>query len=143
MEKRKEMYFAHPVNVYNTSLETELMNFIQVAFPKWHIENPNQQKHQDGYKRAGMNYYFNDVLPNMDGVVGLSFRDSKIGAGVFGEEENIFKRTGNLWTITHDKVITRIDDFSFLRPLALTPEETRLRIYIDGKRENGIKGFFV
>ena len=144
----KNMYFAHPVNVYNTPLEVELMEAIQSFFPDWHIENPNQPKHQEGYQKwlketgNGMNYYLKEFLVNMDAVTGLSFKDGRIGAGVFGEEESIFKRTGNLWTLTYDKTLTKIDDFSLLQPLALTVEETRQRIYVGGKRENGIKGFF-
>lgn len=148
MEKRKAMYFAHPVNVYNTPLETDLMQFLQVSFPECDIENPNQPKHQEGYQRwlketgNGMNYYLKEFLVNMDGVIGLSFPDGRIGAGVFSEEESIFKRTGSLWTLTYDENLTRIRDFSFLQPFALTPDETRQRVYIGGKRENGIKGFF-
>jgi len=142
MEKRKVMYFAHPVNVYNTSLETDLMQFIQESFPEWSIENPNQLKHQEGYKRAGMEYYLKEVLPNMGGVVGLHFSDGRIGAGVFSEEESIFKRTGNLWTLTWDKSLTAVSDIEVLRTLVLTVEETRQRIYTGGKRDNGLKGFF-
>ncbi len=148
MEKKKIMYFAHPVNIYNTPLETDLMHFLQGSFPEWDIENPNQPKHQEGYQRwlketgNGMNYYLKEFLVNMDGVTGMYFKDGRIGAGVFSEEESIFKRTGNLWTVTYDNNLTRINDSSFLKPFALSVEETRQRIYIGGKRENGMKGFF-
>jgi len=144
----KKLYFAHPVNTYGQPIESDLVEFIRLSFQDWDIENPNQKKHQDGYadfkKRTGngMNYFFDEVLPSMDGVIGMPFLDGKIGAGVFGEEENIFKRTGNLWTITHNKVLSGINDVFVLKPFALTPDETRPRVYIDGKRENGMKDYF-
>jgi len=139
---REAMYFGHPVNTYNTPLETELMETLQLAFKEKHIENPNQLKHQEGYKRVGMNYYFDEVLPTMAAGVFLSFPDGKFGAGVFGEAERMVSLSRGIWTVTYDRVIKSVKDIEVLRSRALTVEETRQRIYIGGKRENGMKGFF-
>ncbi len=136
----KNMYFAHPVNIYNTPFEAELMEVIHSFFPEWHIENPNQQKHQDGYKRAGMNYYTQEVLPSMDGLTGLCFPDGKFGAGVYAEGKNLFEQKKGIWTITPQKTLSSVKDIADW--IALSVEDTRQRIYIGGKRENGMKGFF-
>jgi hypothetical protein len=142
----KKLYFGHPVNVYNAPLENQLIKTIGLAFPEWEIENPNQQKHQDGYKKwtaktgRGMDYYFQEVLPQMNGGIFLPFIDGKFGAGVFGEAENLFKANKKIWTINHQKIVKSVQSVNSLPFLSV--DETRQRIYVAGKRENGIKSYF-
>lgn len=149
MVNKKIMYFGHPVNTYNTFFEEELVNVIQKKFPDWQIENPNQQKHQDGYldwkKKTGngMDYYFKEVLPSVDGGIFLPFADGRFGAGVFGEAQRVWNLKGGVWTISYLNAISKVKNFSDLQSLALPVDETRQRIYVDGKRENGMRDFFV
>ncbi|HEY4486660.1 MAG TPA: hypothetical protein VJB70_02925 [Candidatus Paceibacterota bacterium] len=100
---KKRLYFAHPVNVYDTELERNIVAYLEKAFDpgpegiSWEIENPNQPHHQVGYadwkkrlendptKQGGMSYYFDVVLPECHGCVALSFLDGKFGMGVAGE----------------------------------------------------------
>jgi hypothetical protein len=137
---QKSLYFGHPVNTYNTSLEIDLMTSVQLAFPDWHVENPNQQKHQDGYKRAGMDYFFKEVLQNMDGGIFLPFADGKLGMGVYGEAKHLWNLNKGIWTIDFSGSISPVKNISDLPFLSI--EETRQRVYVGGKRENGIRGFF-
>ena len=100
----KKLYFAHPVNVYDTLLEESLVAFLKWTFGQglmggecWEIENPNQPHHQVGYadwkkrlegdlsKQGGMSYYYDVVLPQCHGCVALAFLDDMLGAGVAGE----------------------------------------------------------
>lgn len=130
----KKLYFGHPINVYDTELETKLCEEISKIFHHlgWDIENPNKQKHQDGYqlwlktKGNGMKYYFEEVLPACHGGIFLPFRDGAWGKGVFGEAEFLFSLGHPIWRITHDFTITKLDDLSKVRVLSV--EETRLRI---------------
>src|SRR3989338_6145414 len=100
----KKLYFAHPVNVYDTLLDESLVSFLKWTFGQglmgeecWEIENPNQTHHQVGYadwkkrlendptKQGGMSYYYDVVLPQCHGCVALAFLDDMVGAGVAGE----------------------------------------------------------
>ena len=128
---KQKIYFGHPINVYDTELESFLMKKIYEVFPDAEIENPNQKHHAEGYKRysdsggRGMDYYFKEVLPNCQAGIFLPFRDGKWGAGVFGEARFIFDL---------GRPILKIDPLGtiriFLPDLAevLTVEETRARI---------------
>ena len=100
-------YFAHPVNTYNTPLESAAMKFIERALPGAEVENPNQPHHRVGYARyaerakesstthKGMNYFFDEVLPGCDSCIAMPFLDGRMGLGVAGEakkfaEKNMF-----------------------------------------------------
>ena len=134
-----KLYFGHPINTYNTKLETRLLKIIIEQFPSglWIIENPNQKHHQEGYQRwaketgKGMDYYYVEVLPECDGGVFLPFRDGQMGAGVFGEAETLWKRGYPIFEITTEGIIKQINP-NEIRVLSV--EETRLRIRTaDGK----------
>ena len=107
------LYFAHPVNVYNTLLEQKILARISDHFPCDPIENPNSPHHQAGYAayavrarqadtaHKGMNYFYEKVLPKCDGVVGMPFLDNRFGLGVAGEINHFIERglfTFVLWT---------------------------------------------
>lgn len=117
--------------MYDTKLENFLLDIIREEFPTWEIENPNQKHHDAGYKRAGMTYFFREVLPHCDGGIFLSFRDGTWSAGVFAEAERLqalgcpiweIDHLGNLWTANLDRI-----------PV-LSVEETRHHIRQNGKR---------
>jgi hypothetical protein len=98
------IYFAHPVNVYNTPLEKAAIALIARTFLDDVIENPNQPHHSQGYKEwaartakdrdthKGMNYFYDEVILGggdpkkaCTSCVGLTFLDGRIGLGVAGE----------------------------------------------------------
>ncbi|MBI2632780.1 MAG: hypothetical protein HYW78_00095 [Parcubacteria group bacterium] len=125
------IYFAHPINTYNTELENKLLRAIAKKFPKWQIENPNQWHHQESvriYKQEGKNpmeYFYKEVLPDCAIGIILPFRDGAYGAGVFGEAEFLVKQGCPLYQITHRGIIKKIsiDNIVFL-----SVEETRHRV---------------
>lgn len=126
-----KIYFGHPINVYDTELEAILLRRIALCFPGVPIENPNQKRHADGYKRyvdfgeRGMEYYFKEVLPDCDTGVFLAFRDGAWGAGVFAEAKNLADRGCVIWQITPDGVIFEVNLDSVL---VLSVAETKARI---------------
>lgn len=132
-----KMYFGHPINVYDTELETNLLDIISQAFPTWDIENPNQKRHSEGYERylkttgKGMDYYFCEVLPNCQGGIFLPFRDGKYGTGVFGEAKFLSEQGCPIWQIDADGHISKLDLQS---AQVLSVEETRERIRTPDKK---------
>ena len=107
--KMRRLYFAHAVNSYNTSVEAAALKLIAGQFPDIEIENPNQPKHQVGYRayqertakdrdtHKGMNYFYDEVLPLCDGCVAMSFLDGRIGLGVAGESKWFLARSRPVW----------------------------------------------
>lgn len=104
------LYFAHPVNTYDTQLEQDMLALIAMCFPEMTIENPNQPQHQKGYSEwkerlkntpsQGMNYFFDAVLPDCEaGTVALPFLDGRLGAGVAGETIFSFKKERRIWLL--------------------------------------------
>lgn len=115
---KKRLYFGHPINLYDTPLEAELVAEIRRLFPDWEIVNPNSPEHQAGYaayeqtrkdadgKPTGMGYFFEEVLPTCDGGVHTPFRDGMFGKGVFGEAEWQQQRGLPTWELTHRKALS-------------------------------------
>lgn len=142
----RTIYFGHPVNTYNSTLENDLIKVIRQSFPEWKIENPNQPNHQEGYVRwkksmgNGMLYFFREVLPKMEGGIFLPFVDGRFGAGVFGEAEFLFNRKKDIWAINYLQIIEILKDLKDLDVLSVS--ETRERVYIDGNSKNGMRNFF-
>ncbi|MFA5831742.1 MAG: hypothetical protein WC878_08015 [Candidatus Paceibacterota bacterium] len=131
---KRILYFAHPINTYDTELEQTLIAKIIRMFPDCVIENPNQKKHREGYRRwkkktgNGMQYYFSEVLPFCDGGLYLPFRDGTWGAGVFGEAKFFVQRNGTSWVWTIDAgALIRLVHLESVR--ALSVSETRARVY--------------
>lgn len=91
------IYFAHPVNSYNTPVEKAAIALIAKRFPKDVIENPNQPHHKANYQawtkrtaenrdnHKAMNYFFDEVLPACDACVAMPYLDGQMGLGVAGE----------------------------------------------------------
>lgn len=123
---KMEVYFGHPINTYNTELESKLLKKIEEYFsPDWEIENPNQKHHQEGYKKHGMGYYLEKVLSKCKAGIFLPFRDGKWGAGVFKEAERLSELNCPIFMINPAGFIQKID---IKNAKVLTIEETRVRI---------------
>ncbi|MDO8496338.1 MAG: hypothetical protein Q7S43_02835 [bacterium] len=127
-----KIYFGHPINTYDTELENRLLQRISVVFPRWFIENPNEEYHQDGYQfwkkfyGNGMDYYYKEVLPSCSAGIFLSFRDGKWGTGVFAEAEFLHNRGYSIFQID---IEGRVRKINFLdNTQALSVDETRKRI---------------
>jgi len=132
----KKVYFGHPVNIYGTTAEQLLINAIQKGFPGWHIENPNQPQHGEGYQRFkvekgnGMLYFFEEVLPQMDAGVFLPFDDGMFGAGVYKEAQFLIDARKPVYEIDQDGGLSNLV-LNETRKLSI--EETRARVY--GKKD--------
>ncbi|MCK4797658.1 MAG: hypothetical protein KAT05_09765 [Spirochaetes bacterium] len=135
-EQRKVMYFGRPINTYaqnahdDGKLSEELMGVIRVAFPDFIIKDPNQPKHDDGYKKKGMSYFYEDVVPLCDSGTFLAFRDGWWGAGVFGEAKAICGRGQTIYKVYEKNGLWIIDPMviSLEQNRVLTIEETRVRV---------------
>src|SRR5437899_2122953 len=130
-----KLYFAHPVNVYGRPLEDELIVAIETLLG-CEVENPNQPHHAEGYQRAGMSYFYDEVLPDCDGCVVLPFSDGKLGRGVAGEAKWFLERglpvhiIGSIpFICARDLTELEAEHLLRLDPLlVLSVDETRQRI---------------
>lgn len=149
----KHIYFAHPVNVYNTELERGILAMLMHAFPGVEIENPNQPHHQEGYRawkkryeghltKSGMNYFYEIVLPGCDSVAALPFLDDKWGAGVAGETIFFIERNQPAWVVDSNppwlgiRKLTKKEEHLLITKdpsLVLGIEETRFRTWGRGE----------
>jgi hypothetical protein len=137
MAEKPKMYFGHPISFYGIPIEAELVKAISSKFPEFEVVNPNQPYFQEGYQKwkretgNGMNFYFQEILPSMSAGTFLAFpEDRKLGAGVWGEAENISKR-GPIYEVN-----LNFEIYPLLLDLTrkLSIEETRARIYeADGR----------
>ena len=134
MSEKKLLYFGHPVNVYGTSLEEGLLAEIGEAFAGWDILNPSGPEHEEGYQRykregkRGMQYFFQEVLPNCEGGIFLPFLDGMFGKGVAGEAEWLLERNKPVWTISVARECSITRQLLFPENRILSVEETRERI---------------
>ncbi|MEK6857209.1 MAG: hypothetical protein AABX39_01330, partial [Nanoarchaeota archaeon] len=107
-------------------------------FPNGYVENPNQPKHDEGYKKwklekgSGMKYFFEEVLPQMSMGVFLPFKDGLFGAGVYGEAEHLNKVLGK--PVFEISLEGKISALTLNNSRMLSVEETRKRIYGEGKK---------
>lgn len=132
-----KLYFAHPVNVYNTSLENILLQRIKKVFIswEWEIVNPAAEEHcvqyEEWKKRTnnGMAYFTEVVLPNCHGCVFLGFQDGKIGAGVYKEIKFFFDNKLPVWEIFPSEFICKLRDISDISKWRiLNIEDTKVRV---------------
>ncbi len=84
MNKIKKIYYAHPVNLYDTPQEESDLAFLKFLWPDAEVYNPNSEFNCEKYKEYGMEWFF-DKIGDCDLVVFRSSPDGKIGAGVWGE----------------------------------------------------------
>lgn len=129
----KRLYFAHPVSDFNTDLEDQLLDRIGYWFPDHYVENPSDSVHTEHYFEwrderddvTGMDYYVQEVLPDIDVGVFLPFEEGEYGAGMAAEAEFLAARGKPLYAVDRDGGIREIglDDID-----ALSIEETRTRL---------------
>lgn len=131
--QKERMYFGHHVDTYGTPEETKLILAIESFFPDFDIENPNQSRHGEKYHeyrsmpgRSGMDYFYEEVLPEMAAGVFHAFEDGKFGAGVFGEAEFLVSREKPIWEIKQDRTIHSL---TLENSRELSVEDTRARVY--------------
>jgi hypothetical protein len=74
------IYFAHPVNTYNTFIEAKVIEKIQEQFPDQVILNPNHPYIAHLYKKQGMKI-FKKLVKMCDILICLPFEGGEIGAG--------------------------------------------------------------
>ncbi len=126
-----KIYFGHPITIYNTQKESDLIDRIRKMFGWFDVENPNQKHHQEGYKRykdkgeRGMNYFFQEVLPKMDAGIFLPFEDGMFGTGVFEEAQFIFNNNKKIYEISYHG---KIDDLFLDSKRGLSIGETLKRV---------------
>ncbi len=134
------LYFAHPINVYDTPVEGAAIELILDAFPDAEIENPNQQKHQVGYVDMGMDYFYGLVLPGCTGCVAMTFLDGRMSLGVAGEAKWFLEHSLPVWGMFPDPIngLFVIREFcdderqqllERRAPLVLSHAETRQRVW--------------
>lgn len=108
-----KLYFGQPLAAYNSETVEQLVPIIQKHFFEWHIENPNQPRHDEGVRRwqaktgNAMDYYFTEVLHTMQGGIFLLFPDGAWSAGAYSEALFLEGLGVSIWKITHEGVIER------------------------------------
>lgn len=138
-----KVYFGHPVSLFGTEKEEELIGEIEEKFDEleedYKIVNPANEKHQQNYEEwmekedeTGMDYYFEEVLPEVDAGVFLPFEDGKYGAGCVGkaegdtgEAEFIASQGNPIYKIDYEG---NISEMNLDEVEALTVEETNERL---------------
>lgn len=125
------LYFAHPVNVYDTELERFLLARLTERFPQHRLLNPNMPMHAAGYQAKGMRYFLEDILPECEACALLAFPDGKIGKGVYTEAAQLHDEGRPVWEILPDGAVA---PWTPDPTRQLTVEETRARVRLpDGK----------
>ncbi len=131
----ERLYFAHPVNTYDTHWEALALECIYANFSDNLIENPNQLHHQKAYMESkektgnGMTYFYDEVMqPCNAGTVALSYLDGKIGAGVAAEL---------VWTIKKERKVSliEIDGYDFEEICSIGIKEEKLLLDWWNKRQ--------
>lgn len=121
------VYFAHPINTYDTILE----KFFLEHFSKYNdieIVNPNKPEHQEGYKNGGMEY-FKTLVQSCDKLYAFSFGDNTIGAGIAKEMDWMYEKGGTVlflpfFSNVEEQVVTKCEK----QFKVLSVEETRTKL---------------
>lgn len=131
VKRVEKIYFAHPVNTYGEPIEDAFETLVATFLTQGNrnlIENPNQPHHQIGYNQyaerlkesaishTGMNYFYDLVLPDCSGCVGVPFLDGRFGLGVAGEMK---------WFLEHNKPLWFVERMSLPRAIEYTEAFTR------------------
>lgn len=120
-----KLYFAHPVNVYNTPIENAMLALLAHCFPEDKIINPNTPEGQKAYTEAkaasggthadhkGMDVFYK-MLESLDGCVSMPFLDCRMGLGVAGETQKTMRSGKPTWLIvpSHELTVEEIDRFT-------------------------------
>ena len=131
MDAKIIVYFAHALSHYNTDFEKECESAIRRRFPDADIFNPNQQIVQNLYENRKNSGHenpfgiFDEIVKACDYVVGVSFHDGVLGAGVGKECMIGYKHCDDVLTLNHNF------NFDYFFPDSikiLSINETRQRI---------------
>jgi hypothetical protein len=128
-----KIYFAHPINTYNTELEKHCINLIEKKFPDCIIINPNSEdriKLFVEYKQNNPDTYmdfFTTIVKECTHLVLLPFRDGMIGAGIW-LEAHALQDINNIFEINPFKTNIRFIELAEIDFMKLSIEETRRRI---------------
>lgn len=126
------VYFAHPVNTFNTYLEEDALDVLEHVFPEFYIENPNTPEHQENYQAwkeefdSGMKYLYDVVLPHMHAGVAMPFEDGQFGKGVYKEAAFLYALGTPVFELSPD---LHIAEFVLDDARCLSIEETQERVY--------------
>jgi hypothetical protein len=91
---KRRIYFAHPINTYNTILETFFLDYMK-KYPDVFIVNPNSAEHEKQYKLKGMSY-FKTLVRSCDKLIAFGFGDNSIGAGIAKEMDWMREKGGTV-----------------------------------------------
>lgn len=134
------IYFAHPVTMYETPRETEVLNLIQKKYPNSIIYNPGAKKFQDLFSKYRdqhpddyMKFFF-DIVGKCDMVITYPFEDGTIGAGKGKEMEHGYNNGLEIYLIDNKTLeFNKVNDMNDIDIMSV--EETRNKI----KQIKGIK----
>lgn len=129
----KFIYFAHPINTYNTPIEKDCIDAIELKFPGFTIINPSDIKYQNEFSdyrsKEKENYmpYFKSLVDKCSIIVYLPFQDYKVGSGVYYEICSI-ENKNNIYQI--DAIEFNISKVSmeYVEDNKIDVDETRKRI---------------
>jgi len=84
-ERNLSIYYAHPVDLYNTPQEIRDLDLIDNLFgDNYKVINPNSPKDEDAYKAQGMEYFLN-IVSGTNLLIFRGYPTGKIPAGVYKE----------------------------------------------------------
>ncbi len=106
--KKLKVYYAHPINLYNTPQEKRDIETLEAL--GFEVVNPNTDEHQKNYQayKETVTYsfdYFINIVKQCDAVAFRSFIDFKISSGV-GEEILVGKIVIELPTLLTERILT-------------------------------------
>jgi hypothetical protein len=139
---KKSIYFAHPMSHYDTDFEWECIDVIFTMLNPTGTEglisvmNPNQKWLSDLYKARKKSgdqdpfEIFREIARACDIIVGVTFMDGQIGAGV-AEECRVGQESGKevYLIFMHEGRKLLMPFLGLANYKVLTIEETRDRIY--------------
>jgi hypothetical protein len=130
------IYFAHPINTYNTELEEQCMQLIEETFPDEFIFNPSEDRVVNRFNEFRKKYpdtymdFFKQLVRRCDKIVALPFRDGMIGAGIWLEVTEHYLTKGDVEIYCINPFSGQIGTVSYeaINSRKLSIEETRARI---------------
>lgn len=128
-----KIYFAHPINTYETPVDEKCVQIIKDNLGD-QIINPSDpliQRTFASYRKENPDTYmefFKDLVSSCDTIVYLPFSDGMIGAGIWYEVKNVYKKGGKIYEIDLPTESLSEVDFPYVDSNKLTVEDTRIRI---------------
>lgn len=128
-----KIYFAHPINTYETPVDEKCIQIIKDNLGE-QIINPSDkliQKTFGEYRIAHPDTYmefFKELVSSCDTIVYLPFKDGMVGAGIWYEVKNVFENGGKIYEIDLPTDSVSEVDFPYVDGKRLSVEDTRIRI---------------